>query len=79
MFCVSAMAFLNEAVPDSLKGSISGIFFVFWGVGFFFVPPIMTRVAEMVGYPVLFLAFSALLFLELLALKLRNRYLVSNC
>ncbi len=78
MFCVAAMAFLNEAVPDSLKGSISGIFFVFWGVGFFFVPPIMTHVAGIVGYPVLFLGFSALLLLELLALKLRNRSVLRN-
>ncbi len=72
MFCVSAMAFLNEAVPDSLKGSISGIFFVFWGVGYFFVPPLMTYIAGFVGYSSLFLCFATLLFLQLGALKLRN-------
>jgi MFS family permease len=29
IFCVSSMAYLNERVPRSLKGTISGVFYFF--------------------------------------------------
>ncbi len=45
IFYLASMAFLNEIVPDSLKGTVSGAYYLFWGAGMFFGPPIMTRIA----------------------------------
>ena len=41
MFCVSALAWLNSSVDDSLKGSVSGSFYLFWGIGFFSGPLVL--------------------------------------
>ena len=38
MFCVASIAELNESVPDSLKGTISGSYFFFWGAGYVLGP-----------------------------------------
>lgn len=38
VFCVSALAWLNDAVGDSLKGTVSGAFYLLWGIGFFSGP-----------------------------------------
>lgn len=38
MFCVASLAYLNECVPDSLKGTISGAYYLFWGLGYFLGP-----------------------------------------
>ena len=35
VFCVSSLAWLNNAVGDSLKGTASGAFYLFWGLGYF--------------------------------------------
>ena len=43
MFCVSALACLNLAVCDALKGTISGTFYLFWGLGYFSGPLIMGK------------------------------------
>ncbi len=41
VFCVSALAWLNNCVGDSLKGTVSGTFYLLWGVGFFSAPPLL--------------------------------------
>jgi len=38
IFYISSMAFLNDNVLDSLKGTISGAYYLFWGIGMFFGP-----------------------------------------
>ena len=38
IFCVSALAWLNDSVENSLKGTVSGAFYLFWGIGFFSGP-----------------------------------------
>lgn len=38
MFCVASLAYLNECVSDSLKGTISGAYYLFWGLGYFLGP-----------------------------------------
>ncbi len=38
VFCVSALAWLNDAVGDSLKGTVSGAFYLLWGMGYFSGP-----------------------------------------
>lgn len=43
MFCVSALAFLNASVPETLKGTISGLFYFFWGIGYFTGPLILGK------------------------------------
>lgn len=69
MFCVSAMVLLNEAVPASMKGSISGVFYVLWGIGFFLVPPILTRIGCSIGYHTTFLGAAVLILIELASLR----------
>ncbi len=38
VFCVSSLAWLNHSVGNSLRGTVSGTFYLFWGVGFFVGP-----------------------------------------
>ena len=38
MFCVASIAGLNDSVPDSLKGAISGTYYLFWGAGYVLGP-----------------------------------------
>lgn len=40
-FCVSALAWLNQGVSDAMKGTISGCFYLFWGIGYFSGPILM--------------------------------------
>lgn len=64
IFCLSSMAFLNDIVPDSLKGTISGAYYLCWGIGFFFGPIIIGQLGKLSGNNIGFYAFSALLILE---------------
>ena len=64
IFCASAMAFLNECVPTSLKGTISGVFFFSWGLGYFIGPLVLGRLADIGKLRTGFLCLSALLLLE---------------
>lgn len=41
VFCVSALAWLNDRVGDSLKGTVSGTFYLLWGIGYFLAPPFL--------------------------------------
>ena len=60
-FYLSSMAFLNETVPDTLKGTISGAYFLFWGIGNFAGPPLVGLVAQTLGQNTGFAFFGALL------------------
>jgi hypothetical protein len=61
VFCVSALSWLNNSVGDSLKGTISGAFYLFWGIGFFVGPAALGMFGEAVrgftGFHVLALLF----------------------
>ena len=63
VFCVSSMAFLNECVPASLKATISGSYYLSWGLGYFLGPLIVGRLSELVnplaGYYLLALSMAA--------------------
>lgn len=51
-YCVSALAFLNERVSDELKGTISGAFYFFWGIGYFTGPLLLgVKVKGALGQP----------------------------
>ncbi len=42
-FCVAALAYLNDTVPENLKGCISGAFYFFWGTGYFTGPILLGK------------------------------------
>lgn len=64
VFYLSSMAFLNESVPNSLKGTISGAYYLFWGIGFFFGPLIVGKFGELSGHNIGFFMYSLVLTLE---------------
>jgi MFS family permease len=68
-FSVSSMAFLHEKVPDSLKGTLSGAYYLFWGLGFF-LGPIIFGIVPPAGLGNGFRTLSLLLVLEALFLVL---------
>lgn len=68
VYYLSSMAFLNEIVPNSLKGTISGAYYLFWGIGFFFGPLAAGKFGEISGYNQVFLIYSLLLVLEAIAM-----------
>lgn len=68
VFYLSSMAFLNEIVPNSLKGTISGAYYLFWGIGFFFGPILIGKLGELPGYNKGFYAFSIALILEVVTM-----------
>lgn len=63
IFHLASMVFLNESVPDSLKGTISGTYYLFWGVGMFFGPPIMTRIVASVSFQASMVVYSFFILL----------------
>ena len=62
-FFVSSMAFLNEKAPDSLKGTISGAYYLFWGMGYFLGPIMWGAGGVLLGMKNSFFIFSTLLLL----------------
>jgi MFS family permease len=64
MFCVSSMAYLNECVSDSLKGTISGAYYLFWGLGYFLGPLAAGELGNSIGLSVSFYLLSGLLGIE---------------
>lgn len=63
VFYLASMGFLNEIVPNSLKGTISGAYYLFWGVGMFFGPPIVTKIAAYVSFQASMTGYSFLMLL----------------
>lgn len=73
VFYLSSLAYLNEVVPDTLKGTISGAYFLFWGAGMFFGPALVGKLGELSGPNAGFYLFSLLLLLEALLLAAGGR------
>jgi MFS family permease len=75
IFCVSSLAFLNERVPDALKGAVSGAFYLAWGAGYFLGPLLIGKLSYFAGLQTAFLTLSAFLGLEFVALTcfIKNR------
>jgi len=68
VFCVSSMAFLNERVSDALRATISGGYFLAWGLGYF-LGPLLVGWSDAVGHPQTgFLVLSGLMVLQALLL-----------
>lgn len=68
VFYLSSMVFLNEIVPNSLKGTISGAYYLFWGIGFFFGPLVVGKLGELSGHNIGFFLYSLVLTLEAIAM-----------
>lgn len=66
IFYISSMAFLNNAAPDSLKGTISGAYYLFWGVGYFAGPFIISKLGELPDNKIGFHIFSIILIIEVI-------------
>lgn len=63
IFYLASMSFLNEIVPNSLKGTVSGAYYLFWGAGMFFGPPIMTQIAVSSNFQASMTVYSLFLLL----------------
>ncbi|QTX31830.1 MFS transporter [Aminithiophilus ramosus] len=72
MFCVSALARLQEALPLSLRGSASGLFYLLWGVGYFLMPPLLGWVGTALGQTTIFPLTALLFAVEAAALRLTS-------
>ncbi len=69
VFCVASMVELNESVPDTLKGAISGSYYFFWGAGYVVGPLAIGAVGT--SSPLLgFSALAALFGLQSLLIQL---------
>lgn len=68
MFCVSSMAYLNEGVSDSLKGTISGAYYLFWGLGYFLGPLAAGALGNSIGLSISFYLLSGLVGIETILL-----------
>ena len=68
VFCVAAMAFLNESAPASAKGTISAVFCFFWGAGYFLGPLFLGCVISAFEFKTGFLSLAGIIGLELIAL-----------
>lgn len=73
-YYIASMAFLNEKVPANCKGAISGIYYLFWGVGMFWGPLILTGQIQGNNYQGGFFAFSLMLILQAILLFIAKLY-----
>ena len=73
VFCVAAMAFLNESVPASAKGTISAVFCFFWGAGYFLGPLLLGCVISAFEFKIGFLSLAGIIGLEIIALAPGSR------
>jgi len=72
-FFVASMAYLNEKAPESLKGTVSGAYYVFWGLGYFAGPLLWGALGQAIGRPASYLCFGLVLAAEAALLGLFAR------
>lgn len=63
IFYLASMAFLNETVAESLKGTISGAYYLFWGIGMFFGPPVLSMIAQYITFKLALVAYALILII----------------
>ncbi|SMD05405.1 MFS transporter [Sporomusa malonica] len=68
VFCLASMAYLNETVPGSLKGTISGAYYLFWGSGYFFGPLLIIQAADLIDFQAAMTGYSTLVLLVAIGL-----------
>lgn len=72
-FHLASMGFLNEIVPDYLKGTISGAYYFFWGIGMFFGPPIIAKLSTCTNFKVSMAGYSLFILLVAIGLMISSR------
>lgn len=60
VFHIAAMARLNASTAASMRGTISGMFYLFWGIGYFAGPALFSAVSE-TSFSAAFQGFAVLL------------------
>ncbi|VBB05133.1 Hypothetical protein LUCI_0340 [Lucifera butyrica] len=76
-YYLASMAFLNEKVSENHKGTMTATFYLFWGVGMFFGPMLLTRYIQDNNYLSGFYISSQILILQailLIAMRLFQNY-----
>ncbi|WP_193368400.1 MFS transporter [Pelagibius marinus] len=68
IFCVASMAYLNDCVPAALKGTISGSYYLSWGLGYFVGPVAVGYLAEASGALAAYALLAGAFALQALAL-----------
>ncbi len=64
VYCVASMAYLNESVPERLRGTLSGSYYLAWGLGYFFGPIVVAQLGERMDLQAGYLLLAALLALQ---------------
>jgi MFS family permease len=67
MFCVSSLAFLNDRVPKTMNGTITGAFYFVWGIGYSSGPLILGAIGGRWGWTPGFLLAGGIFILLLIA------------
>lgn len=69
-FYLASMAYLNENFPDSLKGTISGAYYLFWGCGYFCAPLLASYLDSVLGFQAVMFGYSSMALLVAAAMML---------
>lgn len=72
-YYLTSMAFLNEQVPPGLKGAIAGIYYLFWGIGMFWGPLLLSQYSQDKGYQAGLQMFSLVLLVQVVLLLCARR------
>ncbi|WP_166405013.1 MFS transporter [Desulfonema ishimotonii] len=73
IFYLSSMAYLNGIVSSDLKGTISGAYYCFWGIGMFFGPLILGHLCDTLSPETGFCILSFAIIFEAVAIFLKHR------
>ena len=68
---LSSMARIQSVTPETLKGTVSGAFYFYWGIGMFTGPVVIDKLIVMGSSFLGFGVFAALLFLEAIGLGIK--------
>jgi MFS family permease len=73
IFYISSMAYMNETVSNDLKGTISGAYYLFWGLGFFVGPILIGKLGELPLKGAGFYLFALVLLLDVFVITSLSR------
>jgi MFS family permease len=71
VFYLASMIFLNETVDESFKGTISGAYYLFWGIGMFFGPPALSVISSYSGYTISLTVYALLFIIVAVAMAIK--------
>ncbi len=74
MFCISALAFLNERVGEARRGSISGLFYFCWGGGYFAGPLLLGHGDSATALQARFDGFALIIAIQFVAILIVCRW-----